>query len=291
MNYDYLSKIRANIALYTNKMTSNVLDGEFKSIFRGRSLDFDDLREYSYGDNVKDIDWKSSSKTGKILVRRYVAYRKHNILFVGDSGVKFTGDTMTGQKKSQVALTACGTIAYLVDRHGDDFALLTSVDDGYDFSFFNSGGAHFEHILTDYEKYIVRTPKYAIDDVLEYAAEQIKRKMVIVLITDIEGLSKIDEPLIRKLTVNNDVLCVNITDAYMHGDNVYDVDRKRYEDRFILRDSRLFAAEKKLKDRITKQADDLFTSYGATMVSMSSEEEIVDKVALLFERHKNETHG
>ena len=91
--------------------------------------------------------------------------------------------------------------------------------------------------------------------------------------------------------MNNDVLCVNITDAYMHGDNVYDVDKKRYEDRFILRDSRLFAAEKKLKDRITKQADDLFTSYGATMVSMSSEEEIVDKVALLFERHKNETHG
>ena len=73
MDYDYLSRIRANLTLYSKKKTANLLDGGFRSIFRGRSLDFDDLREYTYGDNVRDIDWKSSSKTGKTLVRRYIA--------------------------------------------------------------------------------------------------------------------------------------------------------------------------------------------------------------------------
>ena len=57
MDYDNLSKIRAQVSLYTNRKTSNVLDGDFTSVFRGRSLDFDDLREYAYGDNIKDIDW------------------------------------------------------------------------------------------------------------------------------------------------------------------------------------------------------------------------------------------
>ncbi len=60
MNYDFLTRIRSGITLYSKKKTSNILDGDFRSIFRGRSLDFDDLREYSYGDNVRDIDWKAS---------------------------------------------------------------------------------------------------------------------------------------------------------------------------------------------------------------------------------------
>ena len=68
MDYDNLSKIRAQVSLFTNRKTSNVLDGDFTSVFRGRSLDFDDLREYAYGDNIKDIDWKSSSKTGILCI-------------------------------------------------------------------------------------------------------------------------------------------------------------------------------------------------------------------------------
>ena len=64
MDFDYLAKIKSQISIYTRKKTSNILDGEFGSIYRGRSFDFDDLREYVYGDSVRDIDWKSSSKTG-----------------------------------------------------------------------------------------------------------------------------------------------------------------------------------------------------------------------------------
>ena len=59
MDYDFLNRIRTGITLYSKKKTSNLLDGGFRSIFRGRSLDFDDLREYAYGDNVRDIDWKA----------------------------------------------------------------------------------------------------------------------------------------------------------------------------------------------------------------------------------------
>ena len=88
MDYDYLAKIKASISLYTKKKTSNILDGEFGSVYRGRSFDFDDLREYVYGDSVRDIDWKSSSKTGRVLIRRFIADKKHNILF-GHNGRLF----------------------------------------------------------------------------------------------------------------------------------------------------------------------------------------------------------
>ena len=57
MDYEYLSRIRAEIEITSRRKTSNILEGEFTSIYRGRSLDFDDLREYTVGDNVRDIDW------------------------------------------------------------------------------------------------------------------------------------------------------------------------------------------------------------------------------------------
>ena len=58
MIMDYVTKIKSNITIYATKKTSNILDGEYSSIYKGRSMDFDDLREYVIGVDVKDIDWK-----------------------------------------------------------------------------------------------------------------------------------------------------------------------------------------------------------------------------------------
>ena len=99
LNYDYLDRVRRAAELYTKRKTSDLLDGDFQSRMHGRSLDFDDLREYHYGDDVNYIDWKSSSRAGRTLVRRYFADRKHNVLFIGDTGKKMTGDTPAGESK------------------------------------------------------------------------------------------------------------------------------------------------------------------------------------------------
>lgn len=98
---DYLSRVKSNINIYTNKKTLRLLDGTYKSIYKGKSLDFDDLREYVVGDNIKDIDWKSSARSGDILIRRYIAEKKHNFLFVLDSGEKMLADTVSGESKKK----------------------------------------------------------------------------------------------------------------------------------------------------------------------------------------------
>lgn len=89
----YINKIKANITIYSTQKTSNILDGTYKSIYKGRSMNFEDLREYVIGDNVKDIDWKASARTNTILIKRFIAEKKHNILFVMDSGRKMLADT------------------------------------------------------------------------------------------------------------------------------------------------------------------------------------------------------
>ena len=53
LDYEYLSRIRRAVSLYTNRKTSNILDGDFHSIHRGRSMEFDDLKTYTFGDPSK----------------------------------------------------------------------------------------------------------------------------------------------------------------------------------------------------------------------------------------------
>ena len=88
MILDYITKIKANIAIHTNIKATSILDGSYKSVFMGKSLNFEDLREYIPGDNIRDIDWKASSRSRMLLVKRYIAEKKHNILLVFDSGIK-----------------------------------------------------------------------------------------------------------------------------------------------------------------------------------------------------------
>ena len=288
MDYDYLAKIKATISLYTRKKTSNVLDGEFGSIYRGRSFDFDDLREYVYGDSVKDIDWKSSSKTGRVLIRRYIAEKKHNILFICDSGKKFQGDTDAGEKKTDVALNVFGTISYLINNHGDDYALLTSTDQGYDFSFFRSGNQHLENLLLRYDKCLRDEESNPLNETLEYVSENIRRKMIIFIITDMDGEARLNDNLMKRLTVRNDVLVVNIEDAYLTGNRLFDLDKGGYEMDYMLLDKKLNAAEIEDRKKRLKRVSEIYKRYQISRVSVSKESEVIDRVVELFEKHKND---
>jgi len=75
MRMNYVSKIEAKLKRYqtlkSRRSTAQVLDGAYKSIFKGRSMNFDELREYVQGDDIKDIDWKATARSQKILVRQY----------------------------------------------------------------------------------------------------------------------------------------------------------------------------------------------------------------------------
>ena len=295
MNYEQLSRIKAFISLYSSKVSTNILDGEFRSIYKGRSLDFDDLREYVTGDNVRDVDWKASSRTGKLLVRRYVAEKRHNILFVLDSGRKMLADTSAGEDKAKLAADTMGVIAYLVNQGSDEYALLMEGKDGLCFTDFGRGGRHFEELMSTAGRGIGE-PEQAgsgnagprgVKELLDYAAENIRRRMIIVAVTDQAGVSAIDESLLRKVTVNNDLLVISLDDAWLTGGNVYDVDNERYESELLFGGEGLAEAEQRAREAVYAGAEKRFNSYRVSMLKLAREDEIIPGIIDLFERHRN----
>lgn len=288
MNYDYLAKIRGMVQLYTQRKTFNVLEGGFRSLIRGRSLEFDDLKEYTFGDDVHDIDWKSSSRTGKTLIRRYLAERRHNILFVGDTGRKMSGSTERLEEKAEVSTVTLGTIAYLADRQGADYALAYGGEKGVRFSMFRSGAEHLQGLLTQYRKVVEEEGGLPLKQVLERAADITPKRMIVIVLTDPEGASLIDERLIRKLTYRNDLLVISCSDAPLtgHTGSVFDLDDRRYAADFFRRDRKLRDAERKARALLLEETQKRFIRNHVGFVTISSEEEILDRIVELFERQK-----
>ena len=287
LSYDYLDRVRRAVAFYTKRKTSDLLEGDYSSMQHGRSLDFDDLREYRPGDDINYIDWKSSSRVGKTLVRRYFADRKHDVIFVGDTGTKMTGDTPAGESKEQIALMAFGVAAYLLGKQGVNYALSYCGSGNRRISSFLSSPMHLEELLYGYKEAIESgEPRQSFYQTLSDTASVFTRHMVMVIITDAEGLAELDMKLVRRLIYCNDVYIIKIEDALLTSDNAYDLDAGVPADPFLALCRDLREEEKKMKEDLDRTAEHLLTPNRVFFRSVSREEESVDVLIALFGMRK-----
>ena len=285
MNMKYITKIKANLSIFTRKKTSNILEGSYNSIYKGKSMNFEDLREYVVGDNVKDIDWKASARSNKILIKQYIAEKKHNILFILDSGKKMLADTKALDSKKEVALMATGTISYLVEKHGDSIGAIYKGKDNIKLFPFKTGLYNIEKILSSYEREI--SSENNLENLINYVLKFIRRRMIIFVVTDIEGMSSISENTLKKLSLLHDIMFINISDALMTGYNAFDMDQESYIPDYILEDETLKEIELKIKTKMYETTKEKFKKYKIVTTTINEQKDIVNDVFKLLERRKH----
>ena len=285
MKMKYITKVKVNLSIYTNKKTSNILEGSYNSIYKGKSMNFEDLREYVIGDNIKDIDWKASARSNKILIKQYIAEKKHNILFILDTGKKMLADTKELESKKEVALMTTGTIAYLVNKHGDSVSAIYKGKENIRFFPFQTGLYNIERILNCYDKEI--DSENSIETLVDYAIKNIKRKMIIFIITDINGMIKLTEQTLKKVSLKHDLMIVNISDALMTGNNAFDIEQEEYIPDYILEDEKLKDIEIEIKNKVYDNVKEKLKKYNIITTTINKQEDIVKDVYKLLERRKN----
>ena len=297
MRFSYIEKIKANISIAASKKTTHLLEGLYCSIFKGQSLDFDDLRDYVVGDNYKDIDWKSSIRHGSLLVRRFVTFRKHNILFLIDTGEKMSGDTSCGETKSSVALYTLGTLGYLVNKNGDEIGAIYANNSQIVFNNFKPNLAHLEFILNDLENCIQKQNTKNINDLLGYAVRNQKKRMILVVISDLDGLNELDEKILKKASINHDLLFINIDDATMSDQYIvnnktkqekYDIDAKSKIPKFFANNKDFARQEKQLRDKIMNDKASILRKYRMSVGTIETKKKIPTRLIDLLERHNHE---
>ena len=290
MNLDYVSKIKFGLKRYktiaTDKATSRVLDGSYNSIYKGRSMNFDELREYVPGDDIKDIDWKATSRSQKVLIRQYIAEKRHNIMMVMDANRRMLAETKAGEEKGEVALMAGGTLAYMVTDNGDYVSGLYYHDEKMERSPFKTGFLNLEFLLEGYAKCLTPTNKSDLNGILRYIMHNIKRRMIVVMVTDTEGILSLQDNLLGQITMVHDVLLINVSDADIFGKKVYNVDDAGYIPPFISQSKAIQREQKKIQQDMEKQATIKLNRYGIPWVEVDTQNRVDGKIAELLEKNK-----
>ena len=146
-------------------------------------------------------------------------------------------------------------------------------------------------MLYEYEKNLALDTNYSLTQTVEEILNTVTKRMIIFLLTDIEGVSELDEGLVRSITKNNDLLIINIDDAYLTGDRVFDNEKGWYEKIFLSHSRALHQEEVKIRREILENASLICKRNKAALMTIASEEEIIESTISLLERYKNGYYG
>lgn len=209
-----ITQVKSKLFIHSARKSLHALDGAYASLLHGRSLDFEDLRAYEYGDQVRDIDWRATARLGAPLVRRHRAMRMHTIMFVVDTGRSMAALAHDEKSKKDLALLATGVLGVLALRHGDDFTVVYGDAERVRRRAPGRSEGALEHAL--------RTVDHAIDHstapsdrdaLLSFVTRTISRRMIAVVITDEAPITDETERMLRRLRVQHDVLWLTARDA------------------------------------------------------------------------------
>jgi uncharacterized protein (DUF58 family) len=219
--------------IHAHRKVRSVLDGEYASVHKGRSMDFDDLREYVPGDDIKDLDWKASARHGRPLIKRYIATRQHAVLLVVDTGCTMAALSDAESTKRDVAVMTAGVFAQLAHRHGDLTGLVAGPVTPSDARVrnaerivhvpFGSNELHIERMLRVIHDAIDaegEMPRLHV--LLEDVTRNVRRRTILVIVTDDVDLTDRHRALLRRLDAQHEILFCTVGDVAMTDPSLLD---------------------------------------------------------------------
>jgi uncharacterized protein (DUF58 family) len=293
---ELLHRVRTRLAIRAHRRVRGLLDGEYVSLFHGKSLDFDDLRAYIPGDDVKDIDWKATARVGSPLTKRYIATKKHAVLLVVDTGRNFAALSEGGTPKRDIAILAAGVVGYLAVRHGDHVGLVAGDADSTEYVPLRGTESHLERLLrVIHTRTSMSAGPSRLAAQLDYVRRTFRRRMLIIVLADDGALAAEQQEelqLLRRLHAQHEMLWITVGDADPTLDdyadrNMIDVADGRELPPFLRRDTALRAEfEAAVATRSTASAD-LLDRIGISSRRMTSDDDVVPGLFRLLEVHNH----
>ncbi|WP_029150386.1 DUF58 domain-containing protein [Microbacterium indicum] len=207
-----LTRVKSRLFIHSRVASSHVLDGAYASLQRGRSLDFEDLRAYETGDDVRDIDWRATARHAELLVKRSRATRMHTVLFAVDAGRGMAALAPDELPKMRLAILAVGALGLLAVRHGDDVSVVSGDASRVTRTPPRRSEGGLEHALRALRDAPADAPS-SRERVLDHIARTVRRRAILVVVTGEDPLTAEHERQIRRLQAQHDVLWVTIRDA------------------------------------------------------------------------------
>lgn len=171
------------IELKARRLVDDLFLGEYHAIFRGRGIEFDELRPYVPGDDIRSIDWKAFARTGEPFVRRYREDRDLTVIFVVDVSASQRAGALP-RSKADLAAEICAVLALAAIRNKDKVGLLLFAGEPELYIRPAGGASNVFRVVREMLWARPRTPATDIGAALQYLADVQKRKATVFLVSD-----------------------------------------------------------------------------------------------------------
>jgi uncharacterized protein (DUF58 family) len=164
-------------------MVNTSFAGQYESVFKGRGMQFDEVREYMPGDDIRTIDWNVTARTGKPHIKRFVEEREMTVVFAVD--LSASGEFGTVNKlKNELAAEFCAVLAFAAARSNDKVGLLIFTD-GIDLYIPpKKGSRHILRLIGELLYFKTERRKTNIPAAMDYLGRVIRKKATVFLVSD-----------------------------------------------------------------------------------------------------------
>jgi len=280
---EIVKKIK-QLEIFTRRLLNGALVGDSRSAIKGTGFEFDQIRDYSFGDDIRFIDWKASSRNNKLLLKQYIEERSRTIFLLVD--VSQSSIFGSGQLSKSSKIIELASVLALVAQHGKDQVGLLLFSDQVEA--YIPPGNSLNHIHRIIEMMLTFNPKQTQTDIskaLQYLFSRHKKDAIVFLISDF--IDNNVEMYLAQAASQYDLIAVRCLDA--NEKNIPAVGFITVEDLETGELVELNLADESLQHFLAtrlKKQDTLFKQRGIDLIDImpDSKDYIVDMVRFFRRR-------
>ena len=205
---EMLKKIR-RIDIRTSQMVNDVLGGQYESVFKGQGMEFEEVREYQPGDEVRSIDWNVTARMGRPFLKKYVEERELTIMLLLDVSASSTFGSIK-QRKDELSAELCAVLAFSAIKNNDKVGLIIFTDRIEKHVPPKKGRRHVLRVISEALSFEPEGRRTDIAVALEYLNRVTIRRTVTFLISDFMATDY--ESSLRIANRRHDIIALTITD-------------------------------------------------------------------------------
>jgi uncharacterized protein (DUF58 family) len=205
---EILKKVK-RIEIATRGLVNEVFSGEYHSVFKGRGMEFAEVREYQIGDDIRNIDWNVTARVGNPYIKVFEEERELTVMLLVD--VSSSGSFGTAnQLKGEIAAELCAVLAFSAIKNNDKVGLIIFSDKIEKFIPPRKGKQHVLRVIREILYFQPEESQTDLNVALEYLTKVIKRRSIVFLVSDF--LTANYEKSLQVANKNHDIIAINIID-------------------------------------------------------------------------------
>ena len=205
---EVLKNVR-RIQITTNRMVTDVFHGRYHSVFKGRGIEFDEVREYQPGDEIRSIDWNVTARMGEPFIKKFVEERELTVILLLDMSQSSAFGSINNLK-GKLAAEICSLLAFSAVRNNDKVGFMAFTDKVEKYIPPRKGVSHVLRVIREALYFKPTSKGTNIRNAVEYLERVTARKAVVFVISDFY-----DSGFKKALSVANkrhDIIAITITD-------------------------------------------------------------------------------